>query len=170
MSMMKNLIHLIYAMVIGCLVFSCNSQNTKSENNTEEVAADSSKFGEPVDETAAMTLSKLEQEMVQKDSITNITVTAKVTEVCQMKGCWMTLEKDNGDQMRVTFKDYALFMPKDIAGKEVVIRGKAFTDTVSVDVLKHYAEDAGKTEEEIESITQPEVAMAFEADGVLIKN
>ena len=41
-------------------------------------------------------------------------------------------------------------------GKSILMSTKIFRDTLSVDRLKHYAEDAKKTIEEIESITQPE--------------
>lgn len=71
--------------------------------------------------------------------------------------------------MRVTFKDYGFFVPMDSKGSEVIMQGKAFADTVTVDMLKHYAEDAGKSTEEIEAITEPEVAIAFEATGVLVE-
>ena len=68
----------------------------------------------------------------------------------------------------VKFKDYGFFMPKDIAGKEVIINGKAYVEEVSVDEQRHYAEDAGKTKEEIAKITEPKRTFSFEADGVLI--
>ncbi len=71
--------------------------------------------------------------------------------------------------MRVTFKDYGFFVPLDSKGREVVMQGKAYADTVTVDMLKHYAEDAGKSQEEIDAITEPEVANAFEATGVLVE-
>ena len=53
------------------------------------------------------------------------------------------------------FKDYGFFMPTDAAGKEVIVDGKAFVNEVSVADLKHYAEDAGKSPEEIAKITEP---------------
>ena len=59
-------------------------------------------------------------------------------------------------------------MPLNAEG-EVIINGKAFLKETSVDDLRHYAEDAGKTAEEIAAITQPEKTFAFEADGVLLK-
>jgi len=34
--------------------------------------------------------------------------------------------------------------------------------------LKHYAEDAGATELEIEAIVAPKLTYSFEADGVLL--
>ena len=95
-------------------------------------------------------------------------VRGTVTEVCQMKGCWMKLDQGQGNSIRVTFKDYALFVPKDLAGKEIVMRGIAKEETLDVETLRHYAEDAGKTKEEIESITEPKTSLSFEADGVMI--
>ena len=41
-------------------------------------------------------------------------------------------------------------------------------DTISVD-LRHYAEDAGETEDIIMQITEPRYVLEFIADGVLIK-
>ena len=69
----------------------------------------------------------------------------------------------------VRFKDYGFFMPLDAAGKEVIVAGKAFVKEVSVADLKHYAEDAGKSSEEIATITEPAMEFAFEANGVLLK-
>ncbi len=97
-------------------------------------------------------------------------VTGKVMEVCQKKGCWMTIVSDQPGQpeMRVTFKDYAFFMPKDLSGKQVVVDGYAYVETTPVDVLRHYAEDAGKPKEEIAAITTPKREISFEAFGVVI--
>lgn len=93
----------------------------------------------------------------------------KVLDVCQSKGCWMKLDLGDGEQAMVKFKDYGFFMPKDIAGKEVVINGKAFIEQMSVDEQQHYAEDGGATKEEIAQITEPKKTYRFEADGVLLK-
>lgn len=95
-------------------------------------------------------------------------VTGKVVEVCQEKGCWMKLEKANGEKLMVKFKDYAFFMPKDLVGKEVVLEGEASVKEVSVKQQRHYAEDAGKSKEEIKKITEPKREMLFMAKGVLV--
>jgi hypothetical protein len=42
-------------------------------------------------------------------------------------------------------------------------------DTLSVEMLRHYAEDGGATPEEIEEITEPEYSLSFVADGVVIR-
>ena len=68
----------------------------------------------------------------------------------------------------VQFQDYGFFMPKDLAGQEVIIEGKAYRQETSVEELKHYAEDAGKTAEEIAAITEPVMEKKFMATGVVV--
>ena len=101
------------------------------------------------------------------------TITAKfkaeVVSVCKSKGCWMNLKLTDGQEAAVKFKDYAFFVPKDIEEKEVVVNGKAFVSVVSVEDQRHYAEDAGKTPEEVAAITEPKTTLSFLADGVLIE-
>ena len=78
--------------------------------------------------------------------------------------------KVNSDTVFVKFKDYAFFVPKTgIEGKSILMTGKIFRDTISVERLKHYAEDAKKTTEEIELITQPEYKINMIADAVAIR-
>ena len=82
----------------------------------------------------------------------------------------MKLPAGEGEEtIMVRFKDYGFFMPLDANGKEVIVEGKAFVTEVSVADLKHYAEDAGKSAEEIKKITEPKMELAFEANGVLMK-
>ena len=93
--------------------------------------------------------------------------TTKVNEVCQSKGCWMLLDLGE-DEAMVRFKDYGFFMPKNIADREVIVNGKAYVSEMSIDEQRHYAEDAGKTQEEIEAINEVKKTLSFEADGVLV--
>jgi hypothetical protein len=95
-------------------------------------------------------------------------ITGKVAEVCQEKGCWMKIERSNGDKLMVKFKDYGFFMPKNIVGKEVVLDGDATVKEVSVKQQRHYAQDAGKSKEEIEKIKDPKKELQFVAKGVLV--
>lgn len=91
-------------------------------------------------------------------------VRGTIEEVCQMKGCWMTLKNDQGANVRVTFKDYGFFVPKDISGSEVIIEGIANEELLDEDVARHYAEDGGK--EYDESMRN---SITFVAHGVLVK-
>lgn len=59
-------------------------------------------------------------------------------------------------------------MPKNLVGKEVVIEGEASVKETSVKQLRHYAEDAGKSKEEIKKITEPKKEVIFMAAGVLV--
>jgi Domain of unknown function (DUF4920) len=95
-------------------------------------------------------------------------ITGKVVEVCQEKGCWMKVDKGNGETLMVKFKDYGFFMPSNIVGQTVVLEGEAKVKEVSVKQQKHFAEDAGKSKEEIEKIKEPKKETQFVAKGVLV--
>ncbi len=125
-------------------------------------------FGKKINDKAAIAADELPTKMGPKESMT-AKVTGTVESVCQAKGCWMKVKMDNGESMRVTFKDYGFFVPKDIAGKTVVFEGVAEKKTTPVAELRHYAKDAGKSKEEIEEINTPKEELAFVADGVIVK-
>ena len=152
----------IAAMLSACGLNQSNSVSAQSAN-------DGKHFGATITADNAITYDELIPKMTKTDSLA-IKVTGKVSEVCQKKGCWMTIVSDQPGkpEMRVTFKDYAFFMPKNLSGKHVVIDGFAFVDVTPVKDLQHYAEDAGKSKAEIAAITQPKREVAFEAAGVLI--
>jgi hypothetical protein len=59
-------------------------------------------------------------------------------------------------------------MPKNIVNKEVIVNGKAFVSEISVDEQRHYAEDAGKSDDEIAKIIEVKKTLSLEADGVLL--
>ena len=146
-------------------------------------ATDAATAGKPATETAAVTpgqtygaaitaegakpLSDLKQVLGTQDSA-QVKLVGTADAVCQAKGCWLTMKTPEGQQMRVRFKDYAFFVPKDIAGKTVVINGWAHREAVPISDLQHYAKDAGKSEKEVTAITKPEEQLNFEADGVLV--
>ena len=53
-----------------------------------------------------------------------VTVEGRVNRVCQMKGCWMELVPAGADRgIRVTFKDYAFFVPTDSSGARARLEG-----------------------------------------------
>ncbi len=94
-------------------------------------------------------------------------VEAKVEDVCQVKGCWMMLT-DGTHHVRVTFRDYGFFVPKDIIGKTIMADG-VVSETVTTEAdARHYAEDAGKSAEEINAIVGDQTELGMEADVVLI--
>jgi predicted small secreted protein len=97
----------------------------------------------------------------------NVIVEGTIVDVCQKKGCWMRVA-DGGDELFVRFQDYGFFVPMNAAGHEVVMHGTSVAQVASVEELRHYAEDAGKSPEEIAAITEPETRVTFFADSVYI--
>ena len=110
--------------------------------------------------------------VIDKFSLNNIdnkNLSGKIINVCPKKGCWMNLKVDE-DTIFVKFKDYGFFVPKTgLESKLALISGNISKDTISVERLRHYAEDAGKSLNEIEKIVKPEFKLSFIADGVAIK-
>ncbi len=161
-----------YLAFISLLVFivSCDSPKPSESENGPSIEAPAFDFyGEEISTESTSSLAELQTRIVGSDSI-KIAATGTVREVCQAKGCWMTLDMEDGSTMRVTFKDYGFFVPKDIAGKEVMIDGYAYNEMTSVATLRHFAEDAGKSEEEIMEITEPKQEITYIARGVAIPN
>ncbi|WP_338733040.1 DUF4920 domain-containing protein [Mangrovimonas cancribranchiae] len=160
--------------MISVLVSCKDAQKENTEQtteNTEEIAeATYVPFGAKVEADNAIDAAKMKEtfEALPVGDSLDTKLTATVNSVCQTKGCWMKLDLGNGEEVMVRFKDYGFFMPKNIAGKEVIVDGLAFVDEMSVQDLKHYAEDAGKSEEEIAAITEPKKTYSFVADGVLL--
>jgi hypothetical protein len=153
--MKKGLLFLI-ALVLGLAV---SAQDPKSAEKGITYGAGTSADG-------AISVNDLDKKA--KDNKFEGKITGKVVEVCQEKGCWMKIEKADGETLMVKFKDYGYFMPKNIVGKEVVLDGEATMKEVSVKQQQHYAKDAGKSEEEIKKITKPKKELQFVAKGVLV--
>jgi hypothetical protein len=108
------------------------------------------------------------QELFDSKSKFNTKFKAEVTDVCQVKGCWMKLNIGNNKEVMVNFKDYGFFVPRDIIGKNVLVNGVAYKRSISIDELKHYAHDRGDSKEVINSITKPEEIFSLTANGVEI--
>ncbi|NIJ53262.1 DUF4920 domain-containing protein [Dyadobacter arcticus] len=142
-------------LLVATVAFTANAQSTTH-------------FGKEITENKAIEAKALPAKMGDKTEM-EAKVSGTVESVCQVKGCWMTVKLENGETMRVMFKDYGFFVPKDIAGKTVVFEGEAQKKSVPVDHLQHYAKDAGQSKEEIAKITEPKDELTFVADGVIVK-
>lgn len=116
----------------------------------------------------AISPATLEKNMKKSQSAKNVVVKGKVTEVCEKKGCWITIETDDNDKFFVKMKDYGFFVPTALKGKTVVMEGNAENKIISVDEQKHYAEDAKKPQEEIDAITEPKEEIRFVANGIRV--
>lgn len=124
-------------------------------------------YGAGTTAEGALEVNLLEEKLATAETYKG-KVKGTVTGVCEKKGCWMKLAQTDGEGIMIRFKDYKFFMPKDIVGKDVVLEGTAEKTTTSVEMLKHYAEDAGKSKEDIEKIKEPKTEIEFVATGVLV--
>lgn len=161
-------------LIIPLAIFmaACSGNNNETNTETAEVAAPEmvmASFGATINEDDAQSVDEVIAAMSDKDSMA-VKLTGTVDKVCQVKGCWMTMPYGDGESMRISFRDYGFFVPKDIDGKEVIIEGTVYLETTSVEDLRHFAEDEGLSQEEIEKITEPETAYTFVADGVIVKD
>ncbi len=162
--------------VVACLgLFALVLTGCKNEKTVPvvEQTFDATKyeyFGDSI--ALADVLSKDEMldkfKTMQAGDTLSVKFQSNIVEVCQKKGCWMSVELPGDKNSFVRFTDYGFFAPMNAAGHEVVVDGKAFVSVISVDELKHYAKDAGKTEDEIAAITEPKVTYSFVADGIAI--
>ncbi|MCO6358944.1 DUF4920 domain-containing protein [Roseivirga pacifica] len=153
---MRNLLFI----AIIATIFSC--QQEKSEGTLV------GKYGEEITTEGVITPTEMLAKLEQADSV-NVKVKGEITATCAMKGCWMNLVMPDGEEMRVTFKDYGFFVPSEgMEGNVAIIDGVLTKTITDVETLRHYAEDAGKPQEEIEQITEDKEELAFVANGVII--
>jgi Domain of unknown function (DUF4920) len=86
------------------------------------------KLGKPLSVIEPVTIANL---LAHPDDYAGKTVQVKgkITEVCQMAGCWMDLVSESGQKIRIKVNDGEIVFPKDASGKSAVAEGQ-FTKTV----------------------------------------
>ncbi len=100
-----------------------------------------------------------------------IHLTGKVDSVCAKKGCWLRIA-DNArtDTIFVKFTcpvDGRL-IPMDAVGHEATIEGELSIEDISQEEARHYAEDSGKSPEEIAKIVGPQKQYRMKAPAARI--
>lgn len=169
---MKKLIFIPFLL----LFLNCSTKNQDKTHDAQQVKNEVNKelkvsfYGDTIDyRSPESTESAFNQfkELESKDTL-SLTFQSKTTAVCKKKGCWMTLDMPGSRDIKVTFKDYGFFVPKNLDNQKVIVKGHGFLKEVSVDEQKHYAKDAGKSEKEIAAIDSPKKEYRFIATGVAI--
>ncbi|MEO8254007.1 MAG: DUF4920 domain-containing protein [Flavobacterium sp.] len=160
----------ILSLALLVTLISCQDKNSdlKTAEKTDKGYA---MFGDSISVDQALTSEEMTKkfETLKEGDTINVKFASKINSVCKKKGCWMNLALANDQETFVKFKDYAFFVPKNAENQETIVSGKAFVSVESVDELKHYAKDAGKSQAAIDSIVAPKTTYSFMADGVLIK-
>ena len=157
---------ILFSIIALAILTACNSP--KTETQTIEIVKGTAYYGDSVKNDQVIDLVSIQTEM-KGERKRDMKIKGVVKEVCQQKGCWMTMTLDNGDEMRVTFKDYAFFMPMDCSGKTAIVDGVAKIEVTSIADLKEFAKDDNQSKEAIAAIKEPKSELVFEASGVILK-
>lgn len=124
------------------------------------------KFGAIFKTKGAIDANKLEASLTGADK-KEVKVKGVVSQVCTAEGCWLKMKTDAKDIM-VKMKDHKFLVPLAMNGKTIIVNGTAMKKVTTVEQLKHYAEDAGKSKEEIEAITEPKEEVVIQATGIVV--
>ena len=105
------------------------------------------KLGKPLTIKDAMPVATLVGSADQYVGKT-VQVKGRITQVCQMMGCWMELANDAGQHVRIKVEDGVIEFPKDSAGKTAIAEGKftkrELTPEQAVAQAKEEAEETGR--------------------------
>lgn len=157
--------HLLFFLLALAALPVCAQVPAHNEVKTGDYVS----YGDAINADGAISMAEFDKTAADADSL-NVKLSAEIIQSCTKKGCWMTVKRSDGSPMMVRFRDYGFFVPKQgLEGKQVVMQGRAKKEVTDVAMLQHYAEDAGKSKEEVAAITEPDISWNFEADGVLIK-
>lgn len=168
---MRKSFYLLTFSLLVILSSCCNQQEKKEHESNHETAviptSSTGNFGEDITADKAISAANLPELLKDKETV-EVKLTGDVAAVCQMSGCWVDIDMGNDEIIHVTFKDDSFVLPKDATGKTAVIEGLATYEEIPVDMLRHLAEDDGKTREEIDAITEPKLEYTFVAKGVIL--
>ena len=168
MKLFKVLVGVFLISLVSCK----NEQQKKTDENVEKQEVSYISFGDEISEDDVISKDEMAKkfENLKPGDTIDVKFATAINEVCKSKGCWMNVDLgDESQDALVKFKDYGFFMPLNSDNKEVIVQGKAFVETTSVAELRHLAKDGGKSEEEIEKITEPKRSLSLVSDGVLMK-
>ncbi len=104
-------------------------------------------LGKPLTLDKPMSIAEVS---AKADSLNGKTVQVKgrITEVCQMAGCWMALVDEEGKTIRVKVNDGDIVFPKTAVGKMAIAEGEFKKIERSKDQAiaqaKHEAEESGR--------------------------
>jgi len=153
-------------LLFSALLFCAVTASAQDSNEIKPAAKGVVYGAAPVAEGSPISPNDVQAKMA--NGVFEGKITGKVTEVCKAMGCWIKVDKGDGTSMMVKSKDHAFFMPQDLVGKTVVVEGNAEVKEVSEDKRKHFAEDAGKSKEEIKKIKGSVKEVQFIAKGVQV--
>lgn len=124
-------------------------------------------YGKAFKVASVQTPEQLAAKMEKTTTLPDVVVKGPIAQVCQAEGCWLKLKNVAGEDMLVKFKGHSFLVPKDLTGTATVF-GTATKKTISVEEQRHMAEDAGKSDAEIQAINTPKTEVRIESTGIVV--
>ncbi len=127
-------------------------------------------FGAPETPARVISLAKAVDRMDELGG--PVWVQAQIKEVCQNRGCWMSLD-DGAHNVRVRFTASAkctdgFLLPRNAGGHYAYVHGVLKRQQMPQELARHYAEDQGKSKEEVETIVGSQAVVTMLATSVVI--
>ncbi len=149
-------------------LFACTTSGEKG--NDAHSDTDLKQYGPyEVKKDEAVSVEEMLKDFTSKTGEQEYTFVGEIEEVCSKMGCWLSVDQGNGESFMVRFKDHFTIPTDTRLGSVAYMHGVAHWDTISVEDQRHYLEDAGKSEEEMNKITEAKYELGFEADGILVE-
>jgi hypothetical protein len=125
-------------------------------------------IGERINEEGAIDCSELKEKLGDAAEM-DAKVKGEVIGICPDKSCELKMDMEDGTCLVVKMNNMAVSIPRDATGKTAIIEGRAYVDTTSTKLLPGYKMDSGLSASESEVTSDPEVSLAFNAKGVIIR-
>lgn len=106
-----------------------------------------------------------------------VRITGKVASVCEKKGCWLrvvpneSVKGPSSGDIFIKFRDppAGRLIPMEAVGHEVVIEGTLKEGKMSEAAARHFLEDGGASQEEIDKIVGPQPQLVVQGPVVAIE-
>ena len=126
-----------------------------------------------IDEADAFSTDEMFIEYETAGSFTD-KVAISIDEVCQKAGCWITFKNPTDEDVRVVFRDHFTIPIETASGTEAILLGSLISDTISIELQKHYLDDAAEAGEEVDqaeydAITEDKIELSFDCESILVK-
>jgi hypothetical protein len=157
-----------YILIAAFLPLISCSRNPVVEQKQPAAYGEPIYFGKHITEDSAIDCNELKDRM-GSSIVYPAKIKGEVIGTCQDKSCMLQIDLGDGTSMNVKMNNSQVEVPKDINGKTAIIEGKAYIDTSSVKINRGYDSISGRSIAETEATKNPEVSLAFDATGLIIK-
>jgi hypothetical protein len=168
----RALVGVAFVVLLGCESGQAPRRRTGETAIPEPTAAaveNVVRVGAPIDSQRRERLATVLKSPAEFEGQTFV-VEGNVRRACSRKGCWMELAADataDSPACRVTFKDYAFFVPTDSAGRMAKVQGSIELVKLKARHVEHLAEEGATFQQKAADGSAEEVH--FVATGVELR-